>query len=158
MGRPYLQCVADAIMDVCDEILILGRSDVPASKYHAIVPNARVLNDVQSQAGPIVAIRNALERVRGDWVLVVPCDAPALAPEDAQRLVSEARRIKGFTVASTPDDILFDLFCGPKPEMEERFRVAKRLQDVLQDAQRVPFTAQEGLNINEPPQVRSESA
>jgi molybdopterin-guanine dinucleotide biosynthesis protein A len=158
MGRPYLQCVADAIMDVCDEIVILGRGDVPSSKYHEIVPNARILTDVQSQSGPIVAVRNALERVRGDWILVAPCDAPALAPEDAQRLVAEARKSKGFTVASTPDDILFDLFCGPKPEMEERFRTAKRLQDVLQDAQRVPFTAQEGLNINEPPAMHSESA
>lgn len=158
MGRPYLQCVADALMDVCDEIFILGRSDVAAARYHSIVPNARILNDVQSQQGPIVAIKNALGRVRGDWIIVAPCDAPAIAPEDAQRLVTEARKTKGFTVASTPDDVLFDLFCGPKPEMEERLRTAKRLQDVLADAQRVAFTAQAGLNINEPPQTPSGSA
>jgi molybdopterin-guanine dinucleotide biosynthesis protein A len=156
-GKKYIECVADAIRPVCGEIVILGRTEVPASTYHAVVPNARVINDVQSQGGPIIALKNSLKQVRGDWVLVVPCDAPAIVTEDAKRLIDEARKSKGFAVASTPDDVLFDMFCGPKPELEERLRTAKRLQDLLEGAGRVPFTAQEGLNINEPPQVHRTS-
>lgn len=146
-----MRCVADALYEVCDDLLILGRTDVSASRYHAVVPEARVRTDVQAQSGPLVALRGALEEARAPWVIVAPCDAPALSAIDVKRLLTEGRKKKTVAVAASGADVLYDLFCSPRSLMEERLKVAHRLEDLCEDARVVALTASPGLNVNEPP-------
>ncbi|HLE46793.1 MAG TPA: NTP transferase domain-containing protein, partial [Candidatus Thermoplasmatota archaeon] len=46
-GKTFLRCVAEAALASCQDLLILGRSDVPIAKYHEIVPEARVRVDIK---------------------------------------------------------------------------------------------------------------
>lgn len=148
-GRPFIRCVADAMLPVCEEVHILGRPEVGFQHYRDAVPEARVKVDLRPGAGPHIALRDILESLRSDWVLVAPCDAPALTAEDCQRLVQDARKHKTVVVGASSEGLLFDLFCAPRPLIEDRLKTASRLQDVVHDARAVPMTAAVGLNINE---------
>jgi molybdenum cofactor guanylyltransferase len=148
-GKTFLANVGEALKDACDEIWVLGRPDVPLARYHKEIPEARVRVDVQVQAGPVVAIREAMRLGRSDFVVVAPCDAPALTREDVAQLVTAARQSKGPAVAVSDDDVLFDLFCIPRVVLEQRLEKAKRLEDLVDDAAQVPL-GPEGLNVNEP--------
>lgn len=130
---------------------ILGRDDVGVQRYREAVPEARVKVDLRPQAGPHVALRDLMESFRSDWVIVAPCDAPALTVEDVQRLVQEARKHKTIVVGASSEGLLFDLFCAPRPLIEDRLKTASRLQDLTRDARAVPMAALTGLNVNEPP-------
>jgi molybdopterin-guanine dinucleotide biosynthesis protein A len=135
--------------DSCDEIWILGRPGVAAEKYHAEIPEARLRVDVKVQAGPLAALREALKQGRSDFVVVAPCDAPALKKEDVELLITTARKEKSASVAVSNGSTLFDLFCSPRTILEERLKTAKRLEDLVKEAKPVPF-AHDGLNVNEP--------
>lgn len=137
------------MLPVCEEVHILGRGDVGTQRYRDVVPEARVKVDLRPQAGPHVALKDVLESLRSDWVLVAPCDAPALTTEDCQRLVQEARKHKTAVVGASAEGLLFDLFCAPRPLIEDRLKTATRLQDIVKDARAVPMSSAVGLNINE---------
>ena len=148
-GKTFLARVGDALQDSCDEIWILGRSDVPAAKYHAEIPEARIRVDVQAQSGPVIAIREALKQGRSDFVVVVPCDAPTLTREHVALLVAATRQAKAPAVAVADGSTLFDLFCSPRTILEERLKTAKRLEDLTMEAKPVQLDSA-GLNVNEP--------
>ena len=149
-GKTFLRCVAEAALASCQDLLILGRSDVPIAKYHEIVPEARVRVDIKFQSGPVVALRDALYQLRDDWVLVVPCDAPAITAEDVTMVVDGARASKGPAVAKVGADRLNDFFCMPRARLEERMSKAQKLDDLLADAKEVPLPPRPGLNENQP--------
>lgn len=130
---------------------MLGRQDVPAARYHDIVPEARVKSDIQAQAGPVVALREGLHQGRSDWILVVPCDAPGLTAADLGRVLAAARQSKGPAIAITSEGPLFDLFCAPRTLIEERLRTARRMEDLIEGAVQVDLGSVPGLNVNEPP-------
>lgn len=148
-GKTFLSRVGEVVNAVCDEVWILGRAGMPVEKYQAEVPGARVRVDVQAQGGPVVALREALKQGRSDFVVVVPCDAPALRQEDLEQLVTAARQSKGPAVAVSGGSTLFDLFCAPRNLLEERLKKARRLEDVLAEAKLVVL-GNDGLNVNEP--------
>lgn len=149
-GKTFLRRVADALEGSCDELWILGRQEVGAPKYHEIVPEARILMDVQAQAGPVAALRQALKHGRADFMIVAPCDAPALTQEHIALLLTTARQSKGPAVAVTDGSVLYDLFCAPRNLIEERVKTAKRLEDLCEDAKQVPLPGAGGLNVNRP--------
>ena len=149
-GKTFLARVGEALRDHCDEIWILGRPGVSAEKYHAEVPDARIRVDVKVQAGPLAALREALKLGRSDFVVVAPCDAPALKAVDVEQLITVSRKEKAPSVAVSNGSVLFDLFCSPRTILEERLKVAKRLEDLVVEAKPVPL-GHDGLNVNEPP-------
>ena len=149
-GKTFLRRVAEAALGSCQDLLILGRSDVPIARYHEIVPEARIRVDVKFQSGPVVALKDALEQIRDDWILVLPCDAPAITADDVQNLVDGARSSKGPAVATSGTDRLNDLFCMPRSRLEERLGKARKLDDLLEDAKEVPLPPRPGLNVNDP--------
>lgn len=77
-GRPLVRWVADALADLCDELLVsIGTGD-DALPYLEAVPAARVVRDARGERGPIEGFLQGFRAARGDPVFVAPADAPLL--------------------------------------------------------------------------------
>lgn len=88
-GRPLVERVLERIAPQADEVLISANRhlDVYARLGH------RVVTDRQADfLGPMAGIHAAGQLAQGEWLLVVPCDAPFLPNDLARRLLTEAQR------------------------------------------------------------------
>lgn len=148
-GRPFLSLVGDAVRSVCDGVIVLAPAGSKNLDYARLVPGATVLPDRAKAQGPVEALRGASALLRTPFVLVAPCDAPGLPHGLARRLVAIAEETMRPAVATT-DAPLFSLFASPTEKILLRLPSAKRLEDLLTDAERV-LTDADGLNVNEPP-------
>ena len=102
-GRPMITHVISVLEQVADEIIVAvapGRS----ARYTGIVDDdVRLVEDRQSDQGPIRGIVTALEASCGDYVIVNPCDTPLLRKEVCELVISRGKgkdgavpRIGGF--------------------------------------------------------------
>lgn len=148
-GEPFLARVGKAVHGVCDAFLILVAPGSRMLDYANLVPGATVVPDRNRHGGPVAALRGAAPLIQTQSVLVVPCDAPGLPAGLARRLVAISEETRKPTVAATPAGPLWSLFAIPRRLLLERLETAKRLEDLLQDAEHVKTEA-EALNVNEP--------
>lgn len=68
-----------------DDILISGRAGID---YTAIAPDARVVLDPVSDAGPLAGLAALLDVARHPWVLVIAVDLPFLTPDYLRKLLA----------------------------------------------------------------------
>lgn len=88
-GRPLVERVLDRIAPQADEVLISANRHLDIYARHG----HRVVVDRQADfLGPMAGIYAAGQVAHGEWLLVVPCDAPFLPDDLAQRLLAEAQR------------------------------------------------------------------
>ena len=83
MGQPLLFRVAELLMTVCQELIVVGP---PERKL--LLPEARVIQDSFPDAGPLSGLHAALNRARHRWSIVVACDMPLLNPALLRYLLS----------------------------------------------------------------------
>jgi len=82
-GRPMLEYVLDALRPQVDSILLsANRNRDRYSAYGSPV----VADALENYPGPLAGVASALQHLATDYLLVVPCDAPLLAPDLAPRL------------------------------------------------------------------------
>jgi len=87
-GRSLLEIIRDSLQPHCGEILVVSRTEKLTSL--AEVPGVRLVTDESTQRGPLVGIQAALRRAKGDRVLVVGCDMPAVNSAVLELLLMQA--------------------------------------------------------------------
>jgi molybdopterin-guanine dinucleotide biosynthesis protein A len=82
-GRPMLEYVLDALRPQVGSIMVsANRNRDRYSAYGSPV----VTDALENYPGPLAGVSSALQHLATDYLLVVPCDAPLLAPDLAPRL------------------------------------------------------------------------
>lgn len=79
-----------------DEIIVSGRVGVDYAEAGA---DARVVNDVVADAGPIAGLAAVLEAARNSWVLVLAVDLPHITAPALRQLIGAS---KGGTMGVVP--------------------------------------------------------
>ncbi len=78
-GRTLIQRVADALDEVCGEIIVVLAPGRELPELHSRAP-LRHVADPFEDAGPLVAIAEGLEAASSPVAIAVGCDAPQLRP------------------------------------------------------------------------------
>ncbi len=73
-GRPLIEIVRDAVMDLGDELILI--SNKPAAYAHLNLP---IFTDLYPDHGPLGGIYTAVSQASHPHVLVVACDMPWLS-------------------------------------------------------------------------------
>lgn len=82
-GRPMISHVLDALRPQVDHVLINANRNV--ERYRDF--GEPVVSDASNEfLGPLAGIASGLAAARTEWVAVVPCDSPLLAPNCVARL------------------------------------------------------------------------
>lgn len=84
-GRPLVTHAIDRLRGAVAEVLINANRNLEA--YGGLAD--RVVEDAESgYQGPLMGIYSGLRAATTPWVVVVPCDSPALPPDLVERLVA----------------------------------------------------------------------
>jgi molybdopterin-guanine dinucleotide biosynthesis protein A len=87
-GRPLIEWVLDALAPQVGEIVISANRNLDTYAAYG----RRVLPDTLPDfSGPLAGVLAALDAVKADWLLVVPCDTPHLPADLALRLLGAAQ-------------------------------------------------------------------
>lgn len=87
-GRPLIELTLERIAPQTDEVLISANRHL--ERYARL--GHRVVADEQAEyLGPMAGIYAAGQAAQGEWLLVVPCDAPFLPHDLAQHLLAAAQ-------------------------------------------------------------------
>ena len=159
-GRPLIEHVLARLRPQVAEVLISANRN--AERYARL--DAEVFGDGPSEddfPGPLAGIVAGLARVRSDWLLVVPCDAPRLPLDLAARLFG-ARGAARAAVASVEQRVE-PLFCLLARDLgddaNEALRAGERsVARWLASVAAVPVAFTEALsfaNINAPDDDRN---
>lgn len=85
-GPPLLAHQAALLRSLgIDDLLVSGRSGVD---YSSVMPDARIVLDTVSDAGPIAGITAALRVARHPWLVVVAIDIPFLTTDYLRKLIA----------------------------------------------------------------------
>lgn len=76
-GRPLITYALDALVPLCDEVLVMAGPR--AAEVSRVANGARVFADPEE--GPVVAMRLAAHLARGETLLTAPADSPFLRSE-----------------------------------------------------------------------------
>ncbi|MES3675552.1 molybdenum cofactor guanylyltransferase MobA [Halomonas elongata] len=85
LGRPLAAHAGDVLRDHVSELLIT------ANRHHEDYASLadRVVADIEAgYQGPLMGLYSGLRAARTPWLVVVPCDTPALPPSLVDRLVA----------------------------------------------------------------------
>ena len=147
-GKPFLRLVGEAALAVSDGVVVLVPAGSKNLDYARLVPGATILPDRARGQGPVEALRGAAAVLRTPFTLVVPCDAPGLPHGLARRLVAVCEETLKPAVAVGPSGPIFTLFAISTEMLLGRLAGARRMEDLVQDAEPVKTDAQ-GLNVND---------
>jgi molybdopterin-guanine dinucleotide biosynthesis protein A len=89
-GDPMVSYVVNSMLDLVDEIIISvakGRAAL-YDEYSEI--GFDIVEDNEPGFGPIQGVVSAMRKMRGDYVLVGPCDTPFLKQEICKLVLSKA--------------------------------------------------------------------
>jgi molybdopterin-guanine dinucleotide biosynthesis protein A len=88
-GRPMVSYVIGALRPQADELLINANRHL--ATYEELCTCRVIPDSLEGFAGPLAGMAVALEHAAHDLLLVVPCDAPLIGPDLAERLAGPAR-------------------------------------------------------------------
>ncbi len=84
-GKTLLERVMTVCLEVCDEVVIVGRNSLPREVF-----GARAIPDAPVKAtGPFRGIYTGIREAKGDLCVVVSVDRPYLKPEVLELLLGE---------------------------------------------------------------------
>lgn len=158
-GRPLVEWVLATLAPQVDELVISANRNLET--YAAF--GYRVLPDpLPDHAGPLAGVLAALDALRADWLLVAPCDVPALPATLAARLLDAAQR-QGAVLAVAADServhhSTFAVHCDQRDDLAAYLarggRTVRDWQAGLRSAT-VVFDAAAFVNINTPEDLAS---
>jgi molybdopterin-guanine dinucleotide biosynthesis protein A len=85
-GHPMIRYVIRALRPQVDELLINANRHL--ATYERLCDCRVVADSLEGFAGPLAGMAVALEHAAHDLVLMVPCDAPLIGPDLAERLAA----------------------------------------------------------------------
>lgn len=89
-SKPMFLHVVDAVSALTQDIVVsVGRGMLPAYEDRA-GRGVILVEDRAKGLGPLEGLSNGFRRVKGDYVVVAPCDTPLLRPELLRLLASRA--------------------------------------------------------------------
>lgn len=164
-GQPMVARVARALRPQVGELLVSANRN--PGRYGELCA-CRVLADmVEGYAGPLAGVAAGLAAARQPLVLVVPCDAPLLAPDLAERLAAPVRG-GGADVAVASDGhrmqpVLAVIRRELRPGLEAYLEAGERRADrwlLAQRLARVPFPDRPEMftNVNTPEDLEALAA
>ncbi|MCS6944744.1 MAG: molybdenum cofactor guanylyltransferase MobA [Sutterellaceae bacterium] len=104
-GRPLIEQVLARFAPQVEAVMISANRNLAA--YRALgLPVVSDSPEFGAFAGPLIGILAALRALRGGWLAVVPCDAPALPTDLVRRL-----RMPQRAAVAVADGRLQPLFC-----------------------------------------------
>lgn len=92
LGRPMLQCVADALAAVCGSLVVVGAAGASSPGVRAAVPVVQA-EDRLAGRGPLAGIVAGMEASATDLCFVTACDVPLLQPA---LIASLAEAVNGY--------------------------------------------------------------
>lgn len=88
-GRPLVEYLLDSLRLQTGQILInANRNHDRYQQYEVPV----VEDQVGNYQGPLAGFSTAMQHANTDWIMTVPCDAPVIAADMAQRLMDAVQR------------------------------------------------------------------
>jgi molybdopterin-guanine dinucleotide biosynthesis protein A len=79
-GKPMIKYVMDAASGIVDEKIIVVKSEAQAKNFEKVVESGvTVVVDVNNMKGPLVGAHTGLQRARGRYSLLLPCDTPLVS-------------------------------------------------------------------------------
>jgi molybdopterin-guanine dinucleotide biosynthesis protein A len=105
-GRPLIEHVVDALRPQVDEVLVSANRNL--ERYETL--GLRVVRDAE-RAGPLAGVCRLLIVARHPWLLCVPCDAPQLPADLAQRFADAAARARADVVVLHDGEYAHPTFC-----------------------------------------------
>lgn len=98
-GRPLIEWMIECIRPQVDELLINANRNLGQYASYGLT----VVNDLRDDyAGPLAGLQAAMTKAAHDWLLMVPCDTPALPHNLVSRLAEAASGAKAeIAVAQT---------------------------------------------------------
>ncbi|MFN0318130.1 MAG: molybdenum cofactor guanylyltransferase MobA [Burkholderiales bacterium] len=86
-GRPLIEWMIERIRPQVDELLINANRNVDRYASYGLT----VVGDLRDDyAGPLAGLQAAMAKAAHDWLLMVPCDTPALPRNLVSHLMSAA--------------------------------------------------------------------
>ncbi len=156
-GRPMIQCVAETLSTVFEEVIVVGG----AKNTHRFL-HLEVVPDAYEACGPLGGIHAALNRAKPKPVLVLSCDTPFIPAALIEYLLG-TKSIKPSKIAAFQDVLqpLCGLYDGTSIRAIEddlrkgKYSVLKTIQQI--DHTVIPitpdlpfFNPQMFLNVNRP--------
>lgn len=135
--RPLVEWVLEAVRPQASEVLISANRNLEAyAKY-----GSRVLPDtLPDYPGPLAGVLTAMDAIRTEWLLVVPCDTPHL-PADLVPHLWRAAQTDEAPVAVAADSVRTHYTL-----MLVQTRLADSLRDYLHSGQRAVHSWQAQFN------------
>jgi molybdenum cofactor guanylyltransferase len=94
VGEPLLTRLVRRLAPVVDELLVIG----PAS-LESLAPDARVLGDLVSDAGPLGGLYTALHATECEHLFLMACDMPFVEPQLVRAMLAVAASAPADAVA-----------------------------------------------------------
>lgn len=88
-GRRLIDCALEALAHASQRFIVGGND--PRLEDAAALADARHISDRWPGEGPLGAVATALELADHPVTVVLPCDLPAISPEDVALLVQAVR-------------------------------------------------------------------
>jgi len=87
MNKPLVCHVIDEVSSIVDEILVVVSSKDQKNFFESIVDNsAKLVIDKDDSQSPLVGAITGFENARGEYSLLLPCDAPLVSTKIIQLL------------------------------------------------------------------------
>jgi molybdopterin-guanine dinucleotide biosynthesis protein A len=80
-GAPLFHWPLRALLDSCDDVVIVLAPDAPEPPLPEGADRVRFVRDQVAHEGPLAAARIGLEQVRGDYAVLVAADMPGVRSE-----------------------------------------------------------------------------
>jgi molybdenum cofactor guanylyltransferase len=88
MGKPLVRHVIDKAAPAVDEILVVVSSEEQKKNFEPIVGNeVKVVIDKDDSQTPLVGAITGFENAKGEYSLLLPCDAPLVSTSIVQFLL-----------------------------------------------------------------------
>jgi molybdopterin-guanine dinucleotide biosynthesis protein A len=107
-GRPMISYVIRALRPQVSELLINANRHLDA--YEALCACPVVSDSLEGFAGPLAGMAAALQHATHDLVLIVPCDAPLIGADLAERLADPVRAARADIAVATDGERMQPVF------------------------------------------------
>jgi molybdopterin-guanine dinucleotide biosynthesis protein A len=118
-GRPMVWHVLEALRPQVGQLLINANRNL--DRYRGFGPDV-VVDSLQGYMGPLAGIQSALRRLRTEFLVTTPCDAPLLAPDLVRRLhaacVAEEADVVVASDGARQQPVFLLLRAGTAPSLE----------------------------------------
>jgi molybdopterin-guanine dinucleotide biosynthesis protein A len=88
MDKPLVRHVIDKVSPAVDEVLVVVSSEEQKKNFEPVVGNnVKVVIDKDDSQSPLVGAITGFENAKGEYSLLLPCDAPLVSTKIAQFLL-----------------------------------------------------------------------